>query len=534
MELHNAVKEHGGIRAAGRALGIPESTLRLRLAREKQAALRSFVLSPGASYPVDPTRTRHFLITSAQDKTEIHVDFWNNLKAYAEYLGAEIMVGGFTYSKKLFTENDPTVRSEKVWFDSRIDPYVIHEQVSLGDNLLFCAEMNTLPTAVQPLSGLEVYTGSKWGIFPHAKVQLRTIATMKHDMAKQIMTSGAVTLPHYLRKKAGVKAEFFHSIGAVVVSIAPDGAFWCRHIQANDLVDGSFYDLDRFISKGKITTGHRPEAIVHGDIHREKLDPVVAMATWGLNLETGSVNQDYPSLTNLLRPKRRVFHDLTDFSARNHHNIKDHHFRYRAYFHGRDNVKEDILDSGRFLVAISNPEIEDAVIQSNHDNALLKWVKTADAKFDPENYEFWLECELHCIRAFKENREPFLYHDVMMKYFGEQLPRTLFVKEDSGYRVCDVELSIHGHYGANGGKGSSATFSKMGPKSITAHTHSPSITDGHMCVGVSGDLDMGYNVGLSSWSHSDALVYANGKRSLITLMHGRWFDLSTRQSSLDF
>jgi hypothetical protein len=534
MELHNAVKEHGSIRAAARALGYPESTLRGRLKVEKQNALRSFVLPEGQSYPVDPTRTRHFLITSAQDKTEIHVDFWNNLKAYAEYLGAEILVGGFTYSKKLFSENDPTVRSEEVWFDHRIDEYVTHEKIALGDHLLFCAEMNTLPTAVQPLSGLEVYTGPKWGIFPHAKVQLRSIATMKHEMAKQIMTTGAVTLPNYIRKKAGVKAEFFHAIGAVVVSIAPDGAFWCRHVQANNLTDGSFYDLDRFVTKGKITTGHRPEAVVHGDIHREKLDPVVAMASWGFNMENNSVNPEYPSLTAILNPKRRVFHDLTDFSARNHHNIKDHHFRLKAHFHGRNEVKQDILDSGRFLSAISAPHITDAVIQSNHDNALLKWVKTADAKFDPVNYEFWLECELHCVRALKEGREPFLYQDVMMQHFGDQMSNTLFVQEDAGYSICGIELGIHGHHGANGGKGSPAAFAKMGPKSITAHTHGPSITDGHMCVGVSGDLDMGYNVGLSSWSHTDALVYANGKRTLITLMHGRWFDLSTRQSSLDF
>ena len=486
------------------------------------------------SYPVDPSRTRHFLITSAQDKTEIHEDFWKNLKAYANYLGAEILIGGFTYSKRLFEENDPTKRDEGVWFDNRINDYVIHEKVALGDNLLFCAEMNTLPTAVQPLSGLEVYTGSKWGIFPHAKVQLRSIATMKDALTKQIMTTGAVTLPNYIRKKAGVKAEFFHAIGAVVVSIAPDGAFWCRHIQANSLSDGSFYDLDRFISKGKITTGHRPEALVHGDIHREKLDPVVAMATWGYNIETNSVNPDYPSTTKLLRPKRRVFHDLTDFTARNHHNIKDHHFRFKAHFHGRDNVKNDILDSGRFLAAVADPDIEDAVIQSNHDNALLKWVKTADAKYDPENYEFWLECELHCIRSLREGRDPFLYSDVMRQHFGDQLPRTIFVQEDSSYMVKGVELAIHGHYGANGAKGSPDAFVKMGPKSITAHTHGPSITDGHMCVGVSGSLDMGYNVGLSSWSHTDALVYPNGKRALITLMGGRWFDLSTAQSSLDF
>ncbi|USM11548.1 putative T5 A1-like protein [Citromicrobium phage vB_CbaS-RXM] len=535
MELHEAVKQHGGKRAAARALGIPESTLRDQLKRERQAAMRSFVLPKALEAHRHTDRTTHFIITAAQDKTEIHEDFWNNLQAYAGYLGAEIMIGGFTYSKKLFEENDPRVRSEHVWFDNRIEDRVMHDPIKLADQLIFCAEMNTLPTAVQPLSGLDSYTGSKWGIFPHAKYQLRTIATMKDALSKQIMTTGAVTLPNYIRKKAGVKAQFHHIIGAIVVSVAPDGAFWCRPIQANDLVDGSFYDLDRFVAKGKITTGHRPEALVCGDIHREKLDPTVALTTWGFDVETGEVNPNLPSLSNMLRPKRRIYHDLTDFSARNHHNIKDHHFRYKLHHStkGQDSVKADLMMSASFLKLTSDADIQDVVIQSNHDNALLKWVKTADAKLDPENYEFWLECELRCIRAYREGRDPFLYEEVMRDLTGP-LPNTIFVEEDSSYMVADVELAIHGHYGANGARGSAGAFNKMGPKSITAHTHSPSVTDGHTCVGVNGLMDMGYNVGLSSWLHCDALLYPNGKRALIVMMHGRWFDPSTAQSSLDF
>jgi hypothetical protein len=64
------------------------------------------------------------------------------------------------------------------------------------------------------------------------------------------MTTGAVTMPNYIRKKAGIKATFHHVVGAVIVAVDSSGAFWCRHIQANSLKDGSFYDLDRFICEG--------------------------------------------------------------------------------------------------------------------------------------------------------------------------------------------------------------------------------------------------------------------------------------------
>ena len=33
---------------------------------------------------------------------------------------------------------------------------------------------------------------------------------------------------------------------------------------------------------------------------------------------------------------------------------------------------------------------------------------------------------------------------------------------------------------------------------------------------------MGYNTGLSAWSHSHVLLYANGKRAILTMRGRRW------------
>jgi hypothetical protein len=35
-------------------------------------------------------------------------------------------------------------------------------------------------------------------------------------------------------------------------------------------------------------------------------------------------------------------------------------------------------------------------------------------------------------------------------------------------------------------------------------------------------MDLGYNVGLSAWSHSDIITYANGKRAIVTFFRGKW------------
>ena len=518
MELHNAVKEHGSISAAARALEIPRTTFKRMLEQERKDSFTSFIMPEPEKIEVSD-QVQYFILTYAQDKTEVHLPFWNNLVAYADYLDARIFVGGGTYSKKLFQEADPSVRSEDVWFADEIDEFVVHDPIALGDGLIFCAEMNTIPTATSPLSGLEAYTKDKWGIFPHAKVQLRSIATMKNEPAKQIMTTGTVTLPNYIRKKAGIKAQFHHIIGAVIVSLAPDGAFFCRHIIADD--EGSFYDLDRFVFNGEITTGNRPEAIVHGDIHIEKVDPVVAKTSWSYSFDNYLSTE---SLTSVLRPKRRVFHDLIDFSARNHHNIDDHHLRIESFYRGQDSVEQDLYKAVHFLNEIQDPEIEDFVIQSNHDNALVKWLKNPHVRYDPENYLFWLETETKYVKALIENRPVHLFREVL-EGMGVRDTNLNWIREDEdSLRILGVELGIHGHNGANGARGSAQSFAKMGPKSITGHVHAPSITDGHMSVGTNSKMDMGYNKGLSSWAHANALLDPNGQRTIITMSQGRWFD----------
>jgi hypothetical protein len=41
-------------------------------------------------------------------------------------------------------------------------------------------------------------------------------------------------------------------------------------------------------------------------------------------------------------------------------------------------------------------------------------------------------------------------------------------------------------------------------------------------AGTSSKLDVGYNTGPSSWTHSHIVTYENGKRAVITLYAGSW------------
>jgi hypothetical protein len=102
-----------------------------------------------------------------------------------------------------------------------------------------------------------------------------------------------------------------------------------------------------------------------------------------------------------------------------------------------------------------------------------------------------------------------------------------FLAEDESFVICrdqhgGIECGMHGHNGPNGARGSRTNLAKMGRKSNIGHSHSAGITDGCYQAGVSADLDLGYNVGPSSWSHSHVVTYPSGKRAVVTLWNGRW------------
>src|SRR5690606_22915978 len=196
---------------------------------------------------------------------------------------------------------------------------------------------------------------------------------------KIIMTTGSITRPNYVQKKAGIKAEFHHVIGAVLVEIDDDGDFFCRHLIAER--DGSFQDLTRLVMHGKVYTGERVEAITWGDIHVERLDPDVAAGAWSLDSEM-SFTAD-PCMLDELRPHYQFFHDVLDFRRRNHHNIDDPHFLFDAWSRGRESVEDEIESVARFLHITQRPWCRSIVVDSNHDRALMRWLKKGDYRRDP-------------------------------------------------------------------------------------------------------------------------------------------------------
>jgi hypothetical protein len=93
---------------------------------------------------------------------------------------------------------------------------------------------------------------------------------------------------------------------------------------------------------------------------------------------------------------------------------------------------------------------------------------------------------------------------------------------DESFNLAGIECGMHGHYGPNGARGSIKNLSRLGSKVISGHGHTPGIEEGHFRTGTSTPLRLEYTNGPSSWLNSHVVVYASGKRSIITIIDGAW------------
>lgn len=98
-------------------------------------------------------------------------------------------------------------------YAKEIEEFLCFGQMEIGDNFVFCGEMNTLPTARRPISDLTTYSRGRWAVFPHPMIQLKSVpSTDPRQQAHQVMTTGSITRPKVIPRKAGVKSVFHQVI----------------------------------------------------------------------------------------------------------------------------------------------------------------------------------------------------------------------------------------------------------------------------------------------------------------------------------
>ncbi len=497
----------------------------LRLLLENHAAPEAVAANDDAERPVaggripSPAPTpvsrdrRRFVLTCAQNNTHVHPSFLASLRVYAAAHDAEILVSRFSYNKSAWAAK-VTKTDEDLWYDPEILDYVCDESLELAPGLVWCGELDILPTATDPLSGLDSYTRSASAIVPHAKVAMRSMATMKREASRFLYTTGTVTQRNYVERKAGQKASFHHVFGALVVEVDVDGTWFVRQLLADDA--GCFHDLEHLYTPTGVTCA-RVEAVTWGDFHQEKSDALVESACFG---GPGSILES-------LRPREQHVHDLADFTARNHHNRNDPYFNAVMHASGRDRVEADLAGCAAKLDRIHRDWCQTVVVESNHDQAFRRWLAEADGHRDAPNARYWHYWNFRMFAAIERSEDLYVFEAAVRDKLSDTAKGARFLREDDSWVVCaeqggGIQCGLHGHRGPNGSRGSPKSFRQLGVRANTAHTHSAGITDGIYTAGVSGALDMGYNAGPSSWSHSHIVTYPSGKRAIVTQRGPRW------------
>jgi hypothetical protein len=451
------------------------------------------------------TKSKFYFLSWAQNATPIHTPFFNNIKTYASYLGAELYVvpGRYRNPTSVFTD----VKDD--WWDSTVEEYLTLNRMRLHNGVTLAADVKVQPTASDPLTGFEGLTGESSTIFGHPRVHLRTLPVLDGHPFKFLFTTGAVTIPNYTDSKAGKKGEFHHTYGFVIVEVKDDDTYFIRQVTAS--LDGSFYDLMNKVSNEEVTTINNVEAYVMGDLHSSEKDEPLFEATL--------------KYLEVLQPKNVMLHDAFSGKSISHHERKDPIKQYQKLQSGAAYLEKEIEITLKDIETLLpyNP----VIVRSNHCLFLDRWIVDQDWKKEIHNSPQYLKCTL----ALLENRaEDGLFPYIVRERFGD---RVKCLKLNDSFKVCGWELSSHGHMGANGSRGSIEQFRKFNTKMITADSHVCFRKDGAVSVGTHSKLRMGFNNGPSSWCNADAIIHENGKAQHLIFFNNEFTTLVNGKTKYD-
>jgi hypothetical protein len=454
-----------------------------------------------------------FVVTAAQNATPLHKGFWASLLQYCEFRGAELMVIPIRY-KNPTSRWEQSQANEESWMVPT--EYLWNVRKNLNKNIVVLGDIKVQPTAISPLSGFEGMTHGESGIFGHTKLQLKVIATPQGKYPKILTTTGACTVKNYTDTRAGKLGEFHHTLGAAVVEV--DGPrFHLRQINATK--DGAFYDLDHLYDGAQeapvqyLPTLSTP-ALVMGDTHVEGIDPAVEKATFG-------------DMIPFFRPQKLFWHDLEDGGSVNHWAQQNPFVSGARYFAQQGSASEEFYSALAFVSENTSLDTESFIVASNHNDWLHRWILERDWKtLSPKDRGFYLKVASKLYEQSKlltgDGAEKLNAFIMLAKENFASVPNIKVLDYEESCVVEGIECGMHGHYGPNGSRGSARSMRRIGVKSIIGHSHTPAIEEGCYQVGTSTRLSRGYTHGPSSWLNTHAIIYPNGKRTLINIIDGKW------------
>lgn len=443
-------------------------------------------------------KKKRFIITWAQNSTNVHENFIQNIEAYSKFIDADIHViaGRYKNPTSIFTDKDYDVWSERIIQYLDAGRHEVHKHMSI------MSDVKIQPTAVDPMTGLQGMSGINSCVFGSPKVQMETIPVLEGNMPKLMMTTGACTVKNYTDSKAGKKGEFHHTLGFVIVEIKNDEIFFSRQITATD--DGDFTDLFYRVEDGQVSRINTIAAAILGDLHYGQHDERVIDKT----LE----------LFDILKPENVILHDVFDGLSINHHESKDPFIQFQREIEGTNSLKKEIEEMLEGLKKFSKYNV--SIVRSNHDDFLDRWLKNTD----------WRKAN-----TLKNSIEYMEYSALLLKgdapngvipyLINQKYPEFRTLGRSDSLVIKGWELAQHGDIGSNGTRGSLLQFRKLNTKIVVGHYHSPGRKDGALAVGTSTKLRVNYNLGPSGWLQSHVIIHHDSKAQHINFIRGEFTTL---------
>lgn len=439
------------------------------------------------------------VITSVKNGTDIDAGFLAVLKNYIKHNRCNLLAIPVRH-KNIGDEFNPD-------FDPAIAPYLFADNIHFENHGLKILGSLKISSAIEnPLSGLDPISKGASLIVGHPQIQLKTLSRIRETYPAIVTTTGSVSQRNYTPSKAGTKADFNHSLSAVVIEF-DDGFVHIRHLNY-DAVSRTVIDLDTSYTSSKVSKTHC-EALVTGDEHVLHKDDTVMAATYS--------NVD--SLVNTLKPKNIVRHDVFDSYSISHHHEKNVFMKYKKFVDGTCRVEDELEETIDFINKSTPIYAKTWIVQSNHNEHLTRWLTECDPKLEPWNAKVFHKLMYEMLCEIDKEKMP----DAFQLYSRDKLNHNVvFADRDSDLYIKEILLSSHGDRGTNGSRGSRKQFSMIPTKSIIGHSHSPGIEKGCYQVGTSSKLKLEYNIGASSWHHTHCLIHVNGKRQLIFITNGKY------------
>lgn len=496
--------------------GVNEETIqKFRIELGKLTKQENKIIIDDVSDEFHYSKYDRLVITSAQNSTPVHDNFFATLLNYCKVNKAKLIIIPYRYKNPTSIFQDKNMD----YWSQKIVPYLMEDQIKVAKHLQILGHIKKQPTAIQPLNGLDGDTGLDSAIMGHPKIQLKAIATPSQSLPKILASTGAVTLPNYTDSGIGWRGFHNHSYGAVVVELdRKNSIFHLRHVHG-DRDSGAFYDLDKFYTTTSVTDSVI-DTLVTGDSHALFMDPKVEEATYT------SEN----SIVNSLKPKNLILHDVLDGYSISHHHKHNDVVKIGKHRFKIGNIEDELQVTADFIDRISKEEMKTYIVKSNHDEHFDRWLQECDYKNDPENVQFWHWMKYHQAKYIDKTNTGFITIDPFEFWCSnpdtqrglEKRHLVKILKRDESLYINGIEFSFHGDKGSSGSRGSIRNFAKIGPKVVIGHSHTPGIYEGVYQVGLSAYMNLEYKSGCDSWLHTHCVVYPDGKRSLVSVIRGKW------------